>query len=61
MERWHIPFDYTEENWTASQMVCLTAAVIENAKEDKRQRDGSNRQAKTMDQYTAEQNMKAGT
>ena len=59
MERWHIPFDYTEENWTTSQMVCLTAAVIENAKEDARQRNGSGRRAKTMAQYTAEQQMKA--
>lgn len=59
MQRWGIPFDYVEEHWTPDQMVCLTAAIIENSKEEARAMKGGDKRRKTMDQYTAEQELKA--
>jgi len=47
-----------EEHWTPSHMVCLTAAIIENAKDDARASKGGKR-SKSMSQYTAEQERKA--
>ena len=58
MQRWHIPFDYMDSHWTPSHMVCLTAAVIENAKDDARDSKGG-RRGKSMKQFTAEQDRKA--
>ena len=31
MQRWGIPWEHTELEWTMSQYVCLLAAVLEDA------------------------------
>ena len=36
MQRYSVPFDYMDENWTTSQMFGLLAAVIESERKEKR-------------------------
>jgi len=38
MQRWHIPFDYIEENWTWSEYLCMLGAIIISMGEQKKER-----------------------
>lgn len=43
MQRWHVPFDHIENNWTELQFLCLLGAVKES------ERRGDRKTAKAPD------------
>ena len=46
MQRWHLPFEYVENNWTWSQYLCLMAATTIQADEAEKARNGGKDQMK---------------
>lgn len=40
MQRWHMPYDEIESRYTVSQILCLTAAMIESSKDSQKTSSG---------------------